>query len=111
VATGGTSGLHASSSFTLLPTVAITPASGHAGAAVTVTGSHFKPGETVSAVYRTGLVSPATQPLCSKVATATGTISCVGHIPTVNPGALGAHTITATGTVTKTAGSITFTRT
>jgi alpha-tubulin suppressor-like RCC1 family protein len=111
VATGGTSGLHASSSFTLLPTVAISPASGHAGAAVTVSGSHFKPGETVSAVYRTGLVSPATQALCSKVATATGTFSCAGHIPTTNTGALGAHTITATGSVTKTAGSTTFTRT
>ena len=111
VATGSSSGLHASVRFVLRPSVAVSPSSGHAGTAVTVTGSRFKPGESVNVVYSTGLSQPSTQILCTPTASSTGTINCPTQIPATNAGALGAHKITATGSVTNVAGSTIFTLT
>ncbi len=111
VATGSSSGLRGAARFTLSPTVLASPGSGHKGTAMTVTGSRFKPGEAVKVLYYTGIVALPTQTLCVPVASSTGTISCATHIPTTNAGALVAHKITATGSVTKVAGSTTFTLT
>jgi alpha-tubulin suppressor-like RCC1 family protein len=109
IAVGTASGLQAAANFVLRPTVTVSPNSGHAGTAITVNGSHFKAGETVTVLYATKLTSPSTQTLCTPTATSTGTITCATHVPTSNTGPAGAHTITATGTVTKTAGTTSFT--
>jgi len=111
IATGSSSGLRGVVNFFFTPIVHVSPTSGHAGTAITVTGSRFKPGETVKVLYYTGIVALPTQTLCVPVASSTGTISCATHIPTTNAGALVAHKITATGSVTKVAGSTTFTLT
>lgn len=108
VAVGALSGLHASLGFVLQPNVGITPTSGPAGTAVTITGSRFKAGESVTVNYTTNLASPASQLLCTTTATSSGTISCGAHIPSTNAGATGSHTIVATGAVTKVAGTTTF---
>jgi hypothetical protein len=107
-ATGETSLIPGAGSFKLLPTLGITPSSGPGGTAITVTGSHYSPGESVTARYTTGLSSPSTVILCSATATGTGTISCGGHIPTSSTGAKGTHHITAKGSVSKLNGSTFF---
>jgi alpha-tubulin suppressor-like RCC1 family protein len=111
VAVGTASGLRATKNFVLRPTVGVSPSSGPPGTMVTVTGSRFKPSETVTVLYLTELVSPATQTLCTTTATSTGTISCAATIPTTNAGPTGAHSITATGSATKTAGTASYTLT
>jgi alpha-tubulin suppressor-like RCC1 family protein len=111
IAVGTASGLRATTNFVLRPTVGVSPSSGPPGTVVTVTGSRFKPGETVTVLYLTKLASPSTQPLCTATASATGTISCGATIPTTNAGPIGVHSMTATGSATKTAGMSSYTLT
>jgi kumamolisin len=60
-----------------LPGLAIAPGFGLPGTAVTVTGSAFRPGETVTVADTTG--SAAT--ICSGTAAADGSFICTGKIP------------------------------
>ena len=112
IASGGTSGFEAVTSFVLVPPpVTVTPNAGPAGTHVTITGSHLAPSESVSVVWLTKLASPTTLALCAPTTTVTGTFSCTATIPSTNVGPLGAHTIRATGAVSKLPGTTTFTRT
>ncbi len=82
--------------------VSISPTSGLRGAAVTVSGGGFLVGETVKISYKTGLASPASVLICSTTASASGSYSCSGHIPSgSSAGALGSHSIVAKGVTTK----------
>jgi alpha-tubulin suppressor-like RCC1 family protein len=101
LATGETSGLPGVGSFKLRPSDAIAPTSGPKGTAVTITGSHFVPGESVTVKYSTGLRSPSTITLCTPMATSTGTTSCSTHIPSTSVGATGNHKISEIGAVSK----------
>jgi alpha-tubulin suppressor-like RCC1 family protein len=109
VQTGAASGLTATATFTLTPTVAVTPNAGHAGAPVTVSGSRFAPSESVKVYWLTKLASPSQILLCTATTTSAGALSCTATIPTTNQGPLGAHTITATGAASNVAGTTTFT--
>ncbi len=82
------------------PTTAISPRHGLAGTAVTVSGEHFWPGETVKVTYKTGQGSPhpTSVLICSATVEDNGTFSCTGHIPaTTTAGSPGNHTILAKG--------------
>jgi hypothetical protein len=69
---------------------------------VTVSGGGFLVGETVKISYKTGLASPASVLICSTTASASGSYSCSGHIPSgSSAGALGSHSIVAKGVTTK----------
>lgn len=109
VAIGATSGLRAAFTFTLTPTVAVTPKAGAAGTHVTVSGSHFAASESVSVYWLTKLPSPSQILLCTVTTTSGGGLSCAATVPTSNQGPAGAHTITATGVVSNVAGTTQFT--
>ena len=89
----------------------ITPVSGPAGTAVTVSSGGFKSGETVKVSYQTGLASPATVAICHGTASAAGTVSCSGSIPASKAGPAGRHVVQAAGSTTGRMTSGTFTRT
>jgi hypothetical protein len=108
-ATGQSSALTATATFTLLPSVTVAPNTGPAGTGVTVSGSHFAPNEKVSVTWTTNLATPSKLSLCKVTATASGDISCSPTIPTVNPGPAGAHVLTATGATSKQRATTTFT--
>jgi streptogramin lyase len=78
------------------PYAAVTPTAGPAGTTVTITGSGYTAGETVTVKYKTG-ATPATVTLCTTSANAIGDFACSAAIPT-SAGATGAHEIDATGT-------------
>jgi streptogramin lyase len=73
--------------------VTLSPTQGPAGTPLTITGSGFTTGETVTVNYRTYV---ATVPLCSTVAATHGTFTCTATIP-AHAGVPGTHAITATG--------------
>lgn len=75
----------------------LTPLSGPAGTPVTVSSGGFKSGETVKVKYETELASPATVLICHGTASATGTVSCSGIVPTAKAGAAGRHVVQAVG--------------
>lgn len=82
------------------PNVVVKPTRGTPQAPVVVSGSGFKPGETVRVMYKTGLVSPNPRSvtLCATPATANGTFSCAARIPNATKaGAVGRHTVVAKG--------------
>jgi alpha-tubulin suppressor-like RCC1 family protein len=109
-ATGGSSGLTAAAgTFTLLPTVTISPKSGPSGTSVSLTGAHYIPGEIVKFAWLTNLSTPARITLCSATADSNGTATCPGKVPTTNVGPTGSHTISAAGATSKVAGTTTFT--
>ena len=112
-ATGDTSHTKLTTTYTLgAATVSITPGSGVARQAVTVTGSGYVPGETVNVRYYTGLAAPNSSVLlCATTATATGGFSCVTRIPATYTGGPGAHTVTAVGVNSHTTATTTFTLT
>jgi hypothetical protein len=89
----------------------ITPLSGQAGTPVTVSSGGFKSGETVKVQYETGLASPAKVLICHATASATGTVSCSGTVPTAKAGAIGRHVVQAAGSTSghKTSGTFTHT--
>lgn len=91
-------------------TVTLSPKSGPAGTAITVSGGGYASAETVTVVYKTGLSSPATVTLCSTTSSNTGTYTCSGHIPgSSSAGVSGGHKITVTGATSKRTASATFT--
>ncbi len=92
------------------PLVSITPASGHAGTHVTVTGTRFRPGEKVNVVYKTRLSAPSQVVLCSATANSKRTFTCGGVIP-AKSGPPGTHSIVATGATSQLRASTTFKRT
>jgi hypothetical protein len=111
---GGTSPTTGSSTFTYVatPHLAVSPGSGPPGLGVTISGFGFKGGETVKARYKTGKTLPAWVAVCSGTADPTGAFSCSGVIPkTSTAGALGSHTIQATGSKSHLTLSTTFTLT
>jgi hypothetical protein len=89
----------------------ITPLSGPADTPVSVSAGGFKSGETVQVKYETGLASPATVLICHGTASATGTVSCSGIVPTAKAGAAGRHVVQAAGSTSghKTSGTFTLT--
>jgi hypothetical protein len=94
---------------TAVPDVALSPSSGAPGAAVSVTGEGFRPGESVKIAYQTELTSPSSVSLCTTTATTDGTISCSGDIPSgANAGAAGNHKIKAKGTTSQAVATTTF---
>ena len=98
---------------TTRPFVRMWPKSGPAGSGVNVSGGGFTAGETVTATYKTGLVSPSPPSLsvCVATAAADGTFSCNGTIPTTDAGALGAHKIVAQGSTSLSTAHVSFTLT
>jgi hypothetical protein len=92
--------------------VTVTPTSGPAGAAVTVSGAGFASGESVKVSYRTGLASPPSVTVCNTTATGTGSFSCSGHMPSgASAGAAGSHKMVAKGITSLRKATVTFTRT
>lgn len=89
----------------------LTPVSGPAGTAVTVSSGGFKSGETVKVSYQTGLASPADVVICHGTASAAGSVSCSGSIPASKAGPAGRHVVQAAGSATGRTTSGTFTRT
>ncbi len=88
----------------------MTPAAGVASTPVTVTGSGFAVGESVKVTYTTGLAAPKTVTLCTRTASATGTISCSAAIPSAGTaGSVGVHKIQARGAITKRHPTVDFT--
>src|SRR5207237_1197148 len=77
------------------PYISITPTAGPKGTPVTVAGSDFMPGETVSVTYKTRLASPKSISLCSGTADASSAFSCQGTIPNNPGGPRGAQDIVA----------------
>ena len=81
-----------------MPEVTLSPSSAGPGAAVTVTGEGYQPGEEVSVTYETGLTSPSSVPLCTTPTASDGTFSCSGDIRSgAKAGGVGTHTIKAKG--------------
>lgn len=74
-----------------LPGLKISPKSGQPGSNVTLTGSAFRPEETVNVTDTTG----TTASICTAAASATGTFTCTGQIPRSAPG--GPQRVTAIG--------------
>jgi hypothetical protein len=94
--------------------VAINPNSGPAHTAVTLSGAGFGAGEQVAVKYITGLSSPkpASVTLCTATATAIGTFSCNGTIPSASTaGAHAVHKIVAKGHTSLRKAKTTFTLT
>jgi YVTN family beta-propeller protein len=82
------------------PGVAISPAKGTPGKAVTVSGVNFLSGEKVKVTYKTGLTAPHPKSvaLCTGTAAGDGSFTCSGNIPSAaSAGAPGNHTIVAKG--------------
>jgi len=79
------------------PYISITPTAGPKGTPVTVAGSDFMPGETVSVTYKTRLASPKSISLCSGTAAASSAFTCQGTIPNNPGGPQGGHDIVAKG--------------
>ena len=96
---GGTASTSSGAFTYVRPTVvAVTPHSGPALTAVTVSGSGFAAGEKVTVTYATGLSLPKSVKLCTVTATAAGSFSCAARIPSsVTAGALGSHVVKASG--------------
>ncbi len=90
-------------------TVKISPTSGTPSAAVALSASGFASLETVTVRYRTGLSSPSSVVLCTVKTSKLGTFKCSASIPaSAQAGAIGSHTITATGSTTRRAPATTF---
>jgi hypothetical protein len=107
---GGASPATAADEFTYNPPakVVLSPISGLPRAIVKATGAHFAGGESVTVAYLTGLSDP--QPtavtLCTAKTTTTGAFVCKGKIPAkAVAGALGVHSIVATGAIGDSAGA------
>jgi len=78
--------------------VQTTPQSAGAGAAVTVLGGGFAPGDTITVNYRTDLPSPPSVQLCHTTATSAGKFACKSSIPSAPlAGPAGEHAIIASG--------------
>jgi hypothetical protein len=103
---GGTSPVTSDDQFTYSApaspaSVVVSPTTGLPGKAVKVKGTRFAGGESVSVVYSTGLSapSPSQVTICTGSTTSTGAFVCKGKIPAkAAAGALGSHSIVATGT-------------
>jgi hypothetical protein len=82
-----------------LPYISVAPTSGPKGTPVTVAGSDFMAGETVSVKYKTLLASPKSIFLCSATAAASSAFSCQGTVRSANQGGgpKGVHEIVAKG--------------
>jgi hypothetical protein len=79
-------------------TLAITPTKGAPGTVVSVSGAGYTPNEIVSVKYDTGQTSPKAVTICQVAATKQGEFACHGSIPpSAKAGAIGIHTIVATG--------------
>jgi len=111
VATGATSALKASALFTLTPALSVTPTAGPSGTSVSITGSAFAPNDTVQVNWITLLPSPSPSQLlvCTATTSPTGDLACSGSIPTTDAGPPGIHKLLATGSITPTFTSTTFT--
>jgi hypothetical protein len=72
------------------PAITLTPSQGPSGAAITVSGTGFTPGATITTTIGSG----ATITSCGATVTAGGTFSCV---VTITSGTPGAYSVTATG--------------
>ena len=84
---------------TAVPELTPTPSSGGPGAAVSVTGEGYEPGEEVAVSYQTGPTSASAVSFCTTAAATDGTFRCSGDIPSgANAGADGSHKIKAKGT-------------
>jgi hypothetical protein len=94
----------------VVPTLSISPTSGSANQSETVSGTGFTPGETVNALYKTGLSNEASVVLCSATATSpNGGFSCTGEIPSKRyAGSEGPHNIVAKGTTSHNKFKVTF---
>jgi YVTN family beta-propeller protein len=79
-------------------TVTVSPTSGPAATAVTVSGRGFNPGETIKITYKTGLASPKQVTICTTTAASDTSYTCSGTIPlAATAGTNGAHKILAKG--------------
>jgi hypothetical protein len=99
---GGTSPSTPADHFTYSPpaTVTVSPAKGLPRTTVKVVGANFAHSEPVTAVYLTGLSSPAPSQvtICTAITKASGSFVCKGKIPPrATAGAKGVHYIVATG--------------
>jgi virginiamycin B lyase len=93
-----------------VPYVVASPAAAFSGSQIGLSGSGFAAGEKVKVSWNTGLSSPKSDALCSAVASGGGTFSCGATIPdAADAGAVGAHTITATGKTSHAKATTTFT--
>jgi len=92
---GSVSGDTASTSFTITaPSILESPAQGPKGISVTVTGTGYTPGATITTFTFNG-ATPGTQTCTAKVVTAYGGFSCAYTVPTGS--SAGAYTVVATG--------------
>jgi len=99
---GGTSPATAADQFSYNPParVALSPLKGLPRAAIRATGAHFVSGERVTVAYLTGLSAPypPSVTICAATTTTSGAFVCHGKIPRkARAGALGLHSIEATG--------------
>ncbi|HEV7526217.1 MAG TPA: IPT/TIG domain-containing protein, partial [Acidimicrobiia bacterium] len=114
---GGTSAKSLADRFTYTataPGIVVAPSSGPSRTRVVVSGDNFQPGELVRVTYLTGLTAPhpRTVALCHATADAIGSFTCHGRIPGLAAaGALGDHAIIATGALSASTATATFTRT
>jgi len=99
-------------SYVSVPLVSVTPTSGGPVTPVMVSGSGFRPAETVKVVYLTGLALPTSVVICKSAATAGGTFSCKGKVPGASSaGTAGVHTVKAKGLTSLRTATTTFTLT
>jgi hypothetical protein len=93
--------------------IAVAPTSGSPGAFIKVTGTGYRPGETVLVHYRTSLKPPPAglgEPICTATAHPDGTFKCSGHVPSASfAGAPGSHDIVAKGTTSLAKARVAFT--
>jgi hypothetical protein len=93
-----------------VPYVTVNPTSGTPGSQIALGGSGFASGETIKVSWQTGLSSPASDALCVAVASEGGSFSCSASVPNQTvAGALGAHKITAKGSMSHAKATTTFT--
>jgi hypothetical protein len=96
------------------PKLTVAPNTGAPSTTITASGTGFRAGESVKVVYQTGLAAPnpSSVLVCKGTALASGAVSCTGAVPsTTTAGALGKHTVKATGLSSGTVASATFTLT
>ena len=80
MARGASSGRVATTYFTIIPTVILSPSAGASGTKVSITGKGFDPGTNVSFYWNRTSNSGGTL-LCSDTTSGAGTASCTGTIP------------------------------
>ena len=96
---------------TSVPEVSVSPASGAPGKTVAVSGTGYSSGEQVNVTYTNGLANrdPAKITICSAIVGTDGTFKCLGHIPPSSvAGAIGDHSVRATGKTTLATAKTTF---